>query len=498
MYYQKYIKYKTKYRKLKLQYGGSNGECFEQYDTSMLVDDIKNNFNRIVDDKIIICEDNKIKIKDFETSLYVLINWDKLKRLFKTDLLKTDTMNGTDIMKGVGGLRKAIVNYLINKSPSLIKECYMEFGSTDPTSDLDFTYVTYSHPEVVLKMMIDFYTEFHKIFGNFPDETFDTNFYICTTFVRGDCFSKVTNKKIKDLFIPVGGYQKLYNFNDNIYKKIDRDLAFLVLQEHINGLDTHANKTEKFKKLIQTSKLFYDILINIDKAQIEHNKLLLLLRLLYYLMTAYSNESYISDATYSLIVLKINPDNIEDRYLSFMDNFAYLKEWKLFYEKKEHTSLNLLGFYDAASKYISRCADSLVGTGITVDNAIATDATKWRETIRGKVALTIFSEGTYKEAIEKHPVDADKKSIVEAGYEIKSRRLQKDINSIYDDFEGLYKQIGNKLKPSEGTKNFKATIQQIAFGVPVTLSTSPIEIKVGDYNFDAYLEKIQKAITMIS
>ena len=94
-----------------------------------------------------------------------LIKWDTLKKDFKAGKIQETGM------RAIGGLRKCTLKYLFKKL-RIGKMCYTEIGSDTPTSDLDFTYVSYHNPSLVLERMIEFY----NIYGNFPDVTFDTNF----------------------------------------------------------------------------------------------------------------------------------------------------------------------------------------------------------------------------------------------------------------------------------------------------------------------------------
>ena len=123
------------------------------------------------------------------------IEWEHFKSLFKKG--KIDEK----LMRIIGCLRRMTILYLRSKL-QIIENCYVEIGSDTPTSDLDFTYVAYSNPKSVVTRMIKFYNLFYSMYGNYPDITFDTNYYITSTILDKNCYKTITSKPILRLFTP--------------------------------------------------------------------------------------------------------------------------------------------------------------------------------------------------------------------------------------------------------------------------------------------------------
>ena len=68
------------------------------------------------------------------------IDWHILKEKFKKNEIKPD------ILKQVGNLRREKIDEILSEL-NINKSCYYEFGLTDLTSDIDFTYVDFNNPK---------------------------------------------------------------------------------------------------------------------------------------------------------------------------------------------------------------------------------------------------------------------------------------------------------------------------------------------------------------
>lgn len=475
--YNKYSKYKSKYLRLKLlnmKGGNLNCDILNSDIRNELNPDIKNNYNTLLFNKVIICNNNKILIKNYEDKEpeYVPIIWDKLKKLFKSG-----AENSVNIIKGIGGLRKIIITYMLNKEFNIHKPCYIEFGSTNPTSDLDFTYVTYSNPSSVLDLMIKFYTKFYETFMNFPDVTFDTNFYICSTYISIDCFALVTVPNISELFIKDDKYMKMYNFSNDIYRDIDRNICFYIQKKFINSLSKSTDeKYTKMSKLIKFSKVFYDILENITKVDMNKDNLLKLLRTIYFFMTSSSNESYISDATYSSVVLTKTLTNLKDKYLAYIDNYIYIYEWYLFYKDSNKS----IEYFDIVSKYIERCAYFIKDTKYKLPEKIVKDSIFWKKNIRGQIPI---------QNIKDKNISTYNKQIIEEGHKIYTSILV--IEDIFNIFKEVYNNIQSEFGDNINNK-YVDTIETIINKIIVNINTNGnVSININNYNFNEVLKTLK-------
>jgi hypothetical protein len=161
--------------------------------------------------------DNVLKIKLSIDTEFEIINWNKIKTLFKENRIPIW------IITAINTLRKAYIKLLFKRKRH-DAECYMEFGSENLISDLDFTYIPYDKPDTIVPELILFYNDFYENFGDYPNNVFDTNFYICNTMVKTSCFVTIKNPNTKNLFMPESHlfyrlfYKSLeYVKHDNIY-----------------------------------------------------------------------------------------------------------------------------------------------------------------------------------------------------------------------------------------------------------------------------------------
>ena len=331
-------------------------------------------YKNILATKKIIFNNNKIYL-NISHRYPEIINWHNLKKYFQQNKISVCTL------RGIGVLRKIIVSYLLEKI-GYNKICYVENGSTTPLSDLDFTYVTYKYPSKVIPTMVQFYNLFSEIFDDFPHNVFDTNFYITSTIITPACYSEITNENIKSLFVLENNFYRLRNYSNSEYIKYDENICFEILRLSFEERKKYSEKS--IENLLIYARKFYNILTDIDKNTLDKDNLLLQLRTLFYFMSLYSNESYISDATFSFIVLRNSNLTIREKYLSFTDNYAYILYWLAFYRQS-----HFMEYFDIVCKYIIRCYDSLLGTPFenNINIILIKHASHWRFNIRGKQNL---------------------------------------------------------------------------------------------------------------
>lgn len=303
------------------------------------------------------------------------IKWHDLKEDFKDGIIDYNTM------KAIGCLRRMTVSFFVETHLRLGSSCYVEIGSKDVTSDLDFTYVSYAAPDTVVPRMLTFYNDFKKIFGNYPDVTFDTNFYISSTIINQKCFNLIKDPFVSRLFqmLTVSNRQKMYclnNFkNKEQFKLVDFYNCFVVQSMYLNLLGKQINKLDM---LLKSATLFY--LAIQQKGDVNLDERLLHIRTLYYFMAMYSNESYISDESLKIILYNIQPNNDTAKYLIYVDQYIFIYEWYLTYKTKQDDTI---GYFDVISKYIDRA-----GKVVDFDRKLKQYAKMWKDEIRNKISFT--------------------------------------------------------------------------------------------------------------
>jgi hypothetical protein len=461
---------------------------------------------------------------------YDLIIWEELKTMFRENKINKHTM----IM--IGAVRRKIIDMLVKKDHVFGDEkiefnqnCYVEAGSNNPTSDLDFSLIHLKYPSKVPALMIRFYNDFYKMFGNFPDITFDTNYYICSTFIGEDCF-KDTLDYIKPYFrkivphvrvekrdeyfedkIPDNkNYFRLNNYTKPTFVSIDRNICLLIQKELLKS--HNVSKKDKMIRLLKSSKLFYGVLqgLQFEEKRIKSyrdqdtmkifrkdysdegfnkDSIILLLRCLYYVMCATSNESYVSDNTLYIIVFRGKEYNVYDKCLAFVDNYIFIHEW--FEQYKGDTENDLINFFDVVSKYITRCIDCLIPdmkrdkidniveyinekkdrniminivlSGLTFniefDNKLYESAVYWRTMIRGKKVLTGIRDK-----------DVVANSIIQY---LQEKKL--NVHAIYTMFKNIYDVIKDNFGISHESKQIKLYIDNM-------ISEEEAKIVERDYN----------------
>lgn len=364
------------------------------------------------------------------------INWDILKELYinPTELPKSFDIK---IMIGVIGLlRQFTVEILLEHIDNILRTnnrgCFVNIGSTNPTSDLDFTYVDYNNPLYNPIKLYIFNKLFHKIYNDTSDNVFDTNFYITSAIIEKNCYDSINdNILIKNLFNKILNkniYRLYFTGNDTNSKKyqlLDMINAFNTQNDYIKSLSkqNHKNfKKEKYDKLMKNSLLFYFLidLYNNKELKIDINDFILKLREVFYNMCVNSNESYIYDGTVldivfqntsSRLIYKNNSNinnsitksisrkninsniNLEyylmyfNTYLKFIDNYIFIEEYKHKYLPTNNSIL----FFDRISKYVLRFINILEGSNFLNSNTIyykyKNFTGEWVRNIRGKKSL---------------------------------------------------------------------------------------------------------------
>jgi hypothetical protein len=285
--------YKQLYLRLKqhINQSGGNGELLDVFNviSDRMFENSKNDnekisisaYNKLIDNKYVYEENKKIKFnlpkKIFCDKITEHLTWNILKNAYKNGCLTVNKMIG------IGRLRRITIKYLIEKL-ELEENCYMEFGSDTNTSDLDFTYITYRYPEIVVSNMISFYNSFYTMYDAMPSVLFDTNYYICNTIVSESCFSTITNYYIKNLFMtkPIKNnndksFFRMYNYydikNDDFnHIRSDGLICMYIQMLHLKKIKNKVSEEENMKILIQSATLFYTILNELkqkDEKQIQ-------------------------------------------------------------------------------------------------------------------------------------------------------------------------------------------------------------------------------------
>jgi hypothetical protein len=122
------------------------------------------------------------------TDIYDKINWHRLKNLYKNNP-NNDDIN--KILYAISSFRKySIEMFKVILFDNFIETCYNEAGSTNLTSDLDFTYINLTYPSLSVIMMDLFYKIFNNIFNDESSNVFDMNYYICSTYIGEDCYTQ--------------------------------------------------------------------------------------------------------------------------------------------------------------------------------------------------------------------------------------------------------------------------------------------------------------------
>lgn len=440
-YLEKYKKYKSKYFALRKLYGGDgDGDIFtemQKYSTEKYKDDNSKADLVMQYDKskgnLFVYDDKTIKLVGNDKK-YVKFNWNEIKDQFKNGKLLVDQM------KAIGWLRRLTVRYLLK---DIDRECYTELGSTDSTSDFDFTYVSYTNPIGVVEKMINFYREFYKLYKELPYSAFDTNFYICNTYITKKCYDQNVNKgNLDNLFVANNSMYRLYWKTENsVLEALDRAICLNVQIGRIRGLSRiHSYGIDSLGNLIKYSTVFYLILDKFKTGGLpvgDTNIIVGILRSLYYMMTLYSNESYVCDTTFNIIVKGNFMSNIKDRLLAFIDNYYFIKEWHTVYMNDVDSSLDSdekyiigqnVGFFDMVCKYITRCDVCLRFSDLKIKltSGLVEDASIWRDKIRGKHSVS--------EIISEYEEKGNMEDVIFKIYErIKSVHTMKNIMRIFDE-----------------------------------------------------------------
>jgi len=346
------------------------------------------------------------------------ILWDELKSDFKKKKINEKTM------RAIGGLRKCTLKYLLHTLKIKNLNCYTEIGSDTPTSDLDFTYVSYKNPSNVVPRMIKFYSQFYTMYGHFPDKTFDTNYYITALLLQKQCFEK-TREDLKKYFTKLSdNLYALNNYKNSSFHKLDNRVCFQIQKQQLNFINQKHHES-KLEKLVQYALLFYMIVD--DKSVKKTDDKILLLRTLAFFMCMYSNEAYISDKTLQIILFHLQMKNEDDKCIAFVDQYLFMYEWYTMYKDRKN---DVLQFFDVVSKYIYRSGICLAQSKFLslIPKSILHYAEFWTKNVRGKI------------------------SFQEANSLPETKEILKEIKSIdylINIFTKLYKKVAFKLENKE-------------------------------------------------
>ena len=166
---------------------------------SIKVKESAENLKELLSNNTLIIIDHCLKLKYPKSNTYDIINWSRLKYLYKdnsTDVEIIKLINAINFLRriSIDFLKKSIIYNFIN-------ECYTEAGSTNPTSDLDFSYINILNLVQSVYMMDIFYKIFYELFGGSSADVFDVNYYICSSILQQSCYN--TNKISTSITTPI-------------------------------------------------------------------------------------------------------------------------------------------------------------------------------------------------------------------------------------------------------------------------------------------------------
>ena len=225
---------------------------------------------------IINIHDNFIYIKYPGSTTYEKINWHRLKNMYKKHSTNIEIIK---LLYAVSSLRK--LTMIIIKEilfDNFVNPCYNEAGSTNLTSDLDFSYINISHPSLSVVSMDLFNKLIKSIYNDDPWNVFDINYYICSTFFSAECYDNPDNKKIELQKVNYGidmkkiiRLYKLFNIcTDDVFDEFlnigkKNDLSDILLQKIYLCNSTKCEKSIDTELIIKTFDKFFikkDVEIN--------------------------------------------------------------------------------------------------------------------------------------------------------------------------------------------------------------------------------------------
>ena len=154
---------------------------------SIKVKESAENLKELLSNNKLAIIDGCIKLKYPKSNTYDIINWSRLKYLYKDNSTDVDIIK---LINAINFLRRISIDFL-KKSIiyNFINECYTEAGSTNPTSDLDFSYINILNLIQSVHMMDIFYKIFYELFGGTSADVFDVNYYICSSILQQSCYN---------------------------------------------------------------------------------------------------------------------------------------------------------------------------------------------------------------------------------------------------------------------------------------------------------------------
>lgn len=297
------------------------------------------------------------------------ITWTKLVEYYNNNVINVDDM------RNIVQYRRQVVNKILDKlfecncakiqNIELYKDdklldirpqlsCYTESGTPNLLSDLDFTYASFNERSIKIPEYLNaFYTMFEYNFGNPPDVVFDSNFYVCNTWLNTlEC----VNTKLRWMFKEYRNennetvYRLYYKTDLDEYDKYvneDNDFCYgIIKQKHKKGFTPN---NQLMREYVKTFYIKINYLIN--NPNNNSNIIILKLRKLIYQIMLHSNETYLHDATIGVIVMNIRLErqNLKECCYAYIDNYLYILE------KIEEYGDNKIKLFDRISKYMKRC-----------------------------------------------------------------------------------------------------------------------------------------------
>ena len=239
------------------------------------VENFKNHFDPLSHTSTIKLCGEFIYIKYPNSTIYEKINWHRLKNIYKNN---SNDLIIVKLLYAISSLRKLTMIIIKNiLFDNFINSCYNEAGSTNLTSDLDFSYIDLSRPYLSVTMMDMFYKIVRSIYDDESCNVFDINYYICSSFFSAGCYNNIIKPKPMEIINVTYGItllmiQRLFNlFNictESVFKEflnigINEDLSDTSLRS-VYFCQTNSCDISKHHLLKSLDKFFLEKTINTD------------------------------------------------------------------------------------------------------------------------------------------------------------------------------------------------------------------------------------------
>jgi hypothetical protein len=358
IYYYKYLKYKNKYLKLKLQDGGL-GECklLEEKDPDKIVQ-IKKEAKTFLENKkteltyyVMSCKSHPNLINEF--------NWDNYKKCQPIVIKKIINQKREEIVNG-------LITFIFSKFKICEDKCnFTPSGSTgiEATLDSDYDLTINGHFQISQIIRI-FNSTFESVFKKPSSVIFDTNLY-------GYSFILPQNIVKHDIWEPLLIGSKHYGINISEKKSFDQDkwsLLRLLSLNKVKFIEIKSNSIQKYFKgndinMMETSKKQSSYIChmqkfeksmrklhaNKNKDKINNYKKELISKLSE--MNYYGDETYFTQGAFLHVVglMYLNEDldkNNDSDKVKIMENYKILKEYHLIHSMIE----NMAYFIESITK----------------------------------------------------------------------------------------------------------------------------------------------------